>query len=300
MFQNGDIICFLGDSITASGLWEAEVYQYLRKKYRVKCYNCGVSGAIAEKVVGYLYAECLIYNPDYVVLMLGVNDLDISLYTSAEAGNPWEQAKRERRFQVHMRAYEKIVTECQKSGTKVIICLPTPYDEISNCDTPRRFYQSALEKACDFQLEIARKYGCRVVSFKDHMLPMLPKADIIRPDRVHPTEYGYHVMAQIFLKEIGQIEACDFDTPFVLEDWNKKRHEAEMKNHKLNYVELCDIYFEGYAQNKSPDEIKQIAKQRLEAYAGESEFIPEAYREYMENGHLRFRNKGEVVKLTIY
>ena len=33
MFKDGNIVCFLGDSITAAGLWEAEVYQFLRKKF---------------------------------------------------------------------------------------------------------------------------------------------------------------------------------------------------------------------------------------------------------------------------
>lgn len=44
MFKDKDVICFLGDSITANGLWMAEVYQELRKKYRIKCYNIGVPG----------------------------------------------------------------------------------------------------------------------------------------------------------------------------------------------------------------------------------------------------------------
>lgn len=300
MFKDKDIICFLGDSITASGLWEAEVYQFLRKKHRIKCYNCGVSGAIAERVVGYMHQECLIYNPDYVVLMLGMNDFGVNFYTTEEARNPEEKELREKYYHMHVRDYEKIIQECKNAGAEVIICLPTPYDEVSNFDTEKKFYQSILEKACDFQLEMAKKYECRVVNFKDNMIPLLSKREIIRPDRTHPTEHGYHVMAQIFLKEIGEIEECDFDTPFIFEEWNKKRHDAEMKNHKLNFVELCSIYYEGYALNKSPDEIKLLAKQYLESYVGDSEFIPSAYREYIENGHLRFRNKAETVKLTIF
>lgn len=300
MFKDRDIICFLGDSITASGLWEAEVYQFLRKKYKIKCYNCGVSGIDAEKVAGSIHSECLIYNPDYVVLMLAMNDFNLNLYTSLEARNPEEEAERERLFLVHMRAYENIIVECKKSGSNVIVCLPTPYDEVSECDTERKYYQSVLEKACDFQFEMAKKYGCRVVNFKDNMIPMLSEADIIQKDRVHPTEYGYHVMAQIFLKELGEIEEYDFDTPFEFEEWNQKRYDAELKNHKLNYVELCDTYFEGYALNKSADEIKLIAKQRLKSFDGASVYIPAAYKDYMENGHLRSRNKGEIVKLTIF
>ena len=80
MFLEKDIICFLGDSITANGRWMAEVYQYLRKKYKVKCYNCGFSGGTALNASYYLNSECLIYNPDYVSIMFGINDIRISLY----------------------------------------------------------------------------------------------------------------------------------------------------------------------------------------------------------------------------
>ena len=130
------------------------------------------------------------------------------------------------------------------------------------------------------------------------MLPMLGKEPIINDDRVHPSEYGQHVMAQIFLKEIGQVDECDFKTPFEFEEWNKLRFEAESKNRRLNYVELCDTYYDGYALNKSVDEIKEIVKERLENYKGDSVYIAGAYAEYIELGHLRVKNKGEIVKLT--
>ncbi len=301
MFKDRDVICFLGDSITAEGLWEAEVYQTLRKKYKIKCYNCGVSGSIADKVRGYMHTECLIHNPDYVVLMLGMNDMNVDLYKTAAPQSHEEAEARESWFLRHKGAYEEIIHSCKNAGAEVIICLPTPYDEVSEAGTEKKCYQAALERACAFQLEMAEKYGCRVVNFKDHLLPLLGKAEIIQPDRTHPTDYGYHVMAQIFLKEIGEIAECDFDTPFVFEDWNKKRYDAEKKNKKLNYVELCTTYFEGYALGKSADEIKEIARERLRAFEpGDNSFIPSAFREYIECGHLRTRNKGEVVRLTIF
>ena len=78
MFKDKDVICFLGDSITANGLWMAEVYQELRKKYKVKCYNIGVSGGrifMAEKC---LYSRCLAFNPDYVTVSFGILGEDVS------------------------------------------------------------------------------------------------------------------------------------------------------------------------------------------------------------------------------
>ncbi len=80
MFSDGDIICFLGDSITANGLVCAEVYQTVGKKKRIKCFNCGVSGGDAKNASDYIYAHCLIRNPSYVVVNFGINDVGLSLY----------------------------------------------------------------------------------------------------------------------------------------------------------------------------------------------------------------------------
>ena len=44
---------------------------------------------------------------------------------------------------------------------------------------------------------------------------MIAKRDIIGADRIHPTPEGHHIMAQIFLKDIGEQDGYDFDTPFV-------------------------------------------------------------------------------------
>ena len=88
MFQNRDVICFFGDSITAMGLWMAEVYQELRKKVAVKCYNCGVSGANVTSALSYLQSECLRYHPDYVNVMFGINDIGRYLYADDQADNP--------------------------------------------------------------------------------------------------------------------------------------------------------------------------------------------------------------------
>ena len=210
------VIACMGDSITFSlnassteNTYPAVLQTLLGEGYRVG--NYGRNGAttisdfewVANAPAPYIkspeYQLAKEASPDIVILMLGMNDFNLNLYTSVEAQNPEEESERERLFFVHMREYEKIIIECKKAGSNVIICLPTPYDEVSKCDTESKFYQSALDKACDFQLEMANKYGCRVVNFKDNMMSML-ETGIIQKDRVHPTEYGYHVMAQIFLK----------------------------------------------------------------------------------------------------
>lgn len=62
------------------------------KNNRVKCYNCGVAGGNVNKVLKYLHSKCLIYNPDYVVIMFGVNDILRQLYVLVDGVSVKERA----------------------------------------------------------------------------------------------------------------------------------------------------------------------------------------------------------------
>lgn len=300
MFKDGDIVCFLGDSITANGLWMAEVYQTLRKKYKIKCFNCGVSGATATQGADYLYSECLIHNPTHVFVMYGMNDFGLWLYgkDSANIKNILEQ--REERIRLHKENYEAVIKAIKDFGCEIIVGLPTPYDEKSDRDIEAVPYQSLLEMGADYQLKIAQNYGCTVVNFKDNLLNLLDKKNIIGPDRVHPTDEGYHIMAQIFLKEIGETDECDFDTPFVFEPWNKERFDIESNGMKgLNFVELCIGYKDG-KERRTIEELREFIKADYETKEDKEGFVATAYRDYLDHGEMRNKIRGEVIKRTIF
>ena len=300
LFKDGDIVCFLGDSITANGLWMAEVYQTLRKKYKIKCFNCGVSGATATHGADYLYSECLIHNPTHVFVMYGMNDFDLWLYGKDSVNIANIEEQRLERIRLHKENYEAVIKAIKAFGCEVIIGLPTPYDEKSNVEKEAVPYQAVLEMGAMFQLEIAKKYNCRVVNFKDNLLPLIGKRNIIREDRVHPTDEGYHIMAQIFLKEIGETDECDFDTPFVFESWNKERFDIEFTGLKgLNYVELCVGYKDGQ-KRRTPEELREFIMADYERQQDKEGFIATAYRDYLDHGEMRNKIRGEVIKRTIF
>ena len=48
------------------------------------------------------------------------------------------------------------------------------------------------------------------------------------------------------------------------------------------------------------DEIKQLVRQKLEETDGSLEVITQAFTDYIENGHMRLKNKGEMVRHTIF
>lgn len=87
--DKNDRICFLGDSITADGIWVAEIIEYFIKHYpeqKIGFYNCGISGTRGYRAneANRLYCDCFNLYPKYVVIMFGMNDAEPQLYNPRE------------------------------------------------------------------------------------------------------------------------------------------------------------------------------------------------------------------------
>ena len=299
MFQNRDVICFFGDSITAMGLWEAEVYQELRKRIEVKCYNCGVSGANVTSALSYLHSECLRYHPDWVNIMFGINDIGRVYYGDDYKDDPDRDRLMREAIERYVKNYEEILRAIYASGAKAIICVPVPYDEVSDIPEKNLRCQRGLDVLEGHLRGFAQKYGCPIVDFKATMQPMLSKKAIMSPDRVHPTPTGHHVMAQTFLRDVGVIEKCDFETPFVFEDWNRARYDTEQTLHRTNFVEFCALWQER-AAGMPLEERKAIARARYEQCANQTDFISQSYAEYLKTIDRRESILDEVARLTVF
>lgn len=300
MFKDRDIICFLGDSITANGTWMAEIYQRIRKLHRIKCYNCGVSGSTARGAVKYMHYNCLSFNPDYVVVMFGINDIARERYALSKLDNEDDKRVRDSAKVLHKEKYLEVIDNILKSGATPILCTPVPYDEISEGSTEVLYCQSVMDELADFVRALARDRGYALVDFTDTMKQMLGKRAIISPDRVHPTGLGHHVMAQIFLRDLGFVDECDFDTPFVFEEWNKERYAAEQRIHKLKFVEFCSLLEAGWAAGTPMEQRKALALEKYNATADKNSFPALAYLDYIDNIDSYPRYVAEIVRLTSF
>lgn len=168
-------MCFFGDSMTAGGAWIAEIYQNLIDSYPhrgIKLYNCGVAGDKSSHAIDRLYGDCLIYNPDCVCVMFGINDIDINAYLENDG------ERQRSAMELYEKSMRKIVSECKAGGAEVILCTPPPYDEISdvpaaNCrcgsgiDNARNLLKSLLRNtaACSRTLTAglkAMRISCRL------------------------------------------------------------------------------------------------------------------------------------------
>ena len=297
MFNDGDIICFLGDSITANGLLCAEVYQTVGKKKRIKCFNCGVSGGDAKNASDYIYPHCLIRNPTYVVVNFGINDLRLGLYyDSCDLADKEEQ--RRAALERHKAAYEKIVKTCLDFGAKVIVTIQSPYDDESDYGGEVSRVQAALDESAAFIRSLAEKYSLPVVDYGAEMRPMLSRG-VICGDRVHPTTFGYHVMAQVFMRDTGEVDECDFETPFVPEPWNEERLQAERKLMNHDKAEYCILYRRSREERMTFAERKTYAREVLDR-------LPETscnlglLADYTKDGDFREELLDAVIRKSIF
>ncbi len=300
MFQPGDIICFLGDSITADGRWEAEVFQSLVKRVDVQCYNCGASGSRADIVIDYLQEFCFSKKPTHVSIAFGVNDID-RWACSAEYKSTHADSERvvENAIENYKAYMEKIIRACQEKGAQPILCTPIPYDEYSESEEENLRCDYALEKCANIVKTLAEKYACQVVDFRKYLLPIIPNNGFICPDRVHPTDKGCRAIAQIYLQEIGAINRADFNTPFVFEEWNKQRYDVEIKVKMLDFIERVVLWPQRKTLGWGVKEMIAETRNRVAQDPDKKEYMTGCYEIYLEHANNRDYLENELIKLTL-
>ena len=94
-FNNGERVLFLGDSITRAGGWHSIISLFYETRFperRVTWLNAGISGDTATGALKRLKWDVLDRKPSRVVIMFGINDVNIFQYDGLDT-----PGKRERR-----------------------------------------------------------------------------------------------------------------------------------------------------------------------------------------------------------
>jgi lysophospholipase L1-like esterase len=86
-FRDGEVVCFLGDSITKGGEYHGVIRLFYATRFpdrHIRFQNCGVGGDRAEAIVRSakfrIEADVLAWKPTTVSVMLGMNDVGRKLY----------------------------------------------------------------------------------------------------------------------------------------------------------------------------------------------------------------------------
>lgn len=280
-----DRICFFGDSITSEGLWIAEVMDYFKDNYpqlNISMFNCGICGSRAgdAHLKDRIYGDCLIYNPKYVVIMFGMNDVE---YFCHGTGNDEDKQKIKKAFEDYPKNLLNIINTVKKSGATPIICSPTPYDEVSDVpELVRKGTDDDLKLFAGICKKIAHENGLIFVDMRSAVADKINN-NPIRDDRVHPNHYGYHLMAQRFLTAIGAKQTEQPDNVWEMSPLNKKRFDKEQKLRLVMFVEHNGMLWQYEDFSRPVEEKKQIAKQKLRCFEGDWwREVETTYQEYAD------------------
>ena len=219
-------------------------------------FNCGVSGDRASRALERLYSDCLVFNPDTVVVALGVNDIERTLYYPCDED---KSSEKEKYKAIYKKSIRELIQKITEFGAKVVLCTPVPTYESKakevGCNITLREFSEFLKK-------VSKDEGFTLIDYFENML-LHCEEDIFEDDALHPNDKGQHLMAQIALKELGYTEKIDICKMPEWSEKNEKRFLAEQNLRKVMYYEWGALYEENIS---NPDitylEKKEIARQK--------------------------------------
>ncbi|TWT51158.1 GDSL-like Lipase/Acylhydrolase [Rubripirellula amarantea] len=211
-FKDGETVCFLGDSISASGITQTIVSNYYATRFpdrTVRFVNAGRSGDTAGGSLQRLQDDVIAKHPTTVAIMFGMNDVNRSSYV-AKPGESEQQAQ-QRALDAYQKNMKTVVERLKKEAndTKFVFITPSPFDEtvVLDRDNNQPGCNDGLARCASIVRELASQHGGSVVDYHGPMTELNlnqqkldPSWTIIGPDRVHPGQPGHLMMAWLFLK----------------------------------------------------------------------------------------------------
>jgi len=289
-------ICFLGDSITRRGYWIAEIFEHLKGDGTV-VYNCGVSGDSASRAIPRLYTDCLSRTPDTVVMMFGMNDIGRTLY---EEGAGENEQKKEERLEIYRTSVRKLAAMIREIGIALILCTPTPYNDVTPSDLPKCHANDGLAKCAEFIRSFAKELGVPCIDFFSELYPMIGKEYSTLPDLVHPTPEGHHPMAQIFLRTLGLIEKIDSTSFLPMDKLAQSRFDVEQQLREIYFIEWNQMYAERMSRKMTHADFLALAESKLaDARAKKDERQAQWFSNYLSIVENRLEYENDLVRLTL-
>ena len=215
LFEDGDSVCFLGDSITAGGGYQTVISNYYLTRFperRIRFVNAGRAGDTAGGSLKRLQEDVIDRKPNMVAIMFGMNDVNRRAYI-ADPGPEETAAQRDAllRFKENLTA----VVGRLRAGLgqpKLLFLTPTPFDETAVLakDNNQPGCNDGLARCAEIVRELAAASSGMLVDFHGPMTALNleqqqkdPEWTIIGGDRVHPGALGHLMQAWLFLKKQG-------------------------------------------------------------------------------------------------
>ncbi len=214
LFEDGEVVCLLGDSITARGSLQTNLSDFYLTRFpdrTVRFINAGRSGDSANGSLRRLEEDVIDHKPTSVGIMFGMNDIGRGNYTLKPTDAQFEsqQASLER-YQASM---EEVVARirAEAGDPKLLFMTPTPYDQTAEMEMVNLFgCNNGLGRCADIVRQLAAANSAKVVDLHAPMTELNakqqktdPKWTIVGTDRVHPGPPGFLMMTWLFLKSQG-------------------------------------------------------------------------------------------------
>lgn len=212
VFQDGETVCFLGDSITAGGRYQTMIADYYLTRFphrTVRFVNAGRSGDTSGGALGRLAEDVLEKKPTAVVIMLGMNDVGRSAYVA----HPDEKKRtaQQQALAGYSANMERVVGRIRSEAgdSRLLCCTPSPFDQtvVVQKENNQPGCNDGLGRCAEIVRALAAKNRATVVDFHGPMTALNlqqqkqdPKWTIVGGDRVHPGAPGHLMMAWLFLK----------------------------------------------------------------------------------------------------
>ena len=219
-FQSGDVVCFVGDSITHGGTYHSIVTLFYATRFpdrTLTTFNCGIGGDRASGIMSdekyRLNVDILAHRPSAATIMLGMNDVGHTDYRGVTL-SPEVEARRQASLAKYEENMQKLIRTLQGAGAKLTLITPSIYDEATRLPTASPAVSvggnAALGVFAEKVRGWSRQYQTGLVDF-DRAMNVInlreqqkdPSFTIVGPDRVHPGPVGHFVMGYIFLKAQG-------------------------------------------------------------------------------------------------
>lgn len=205
----GENRVFLGDSITHGGKTVGLVQLFWALRHpgdAVTFWNCGHAGGQADSGLKMIDEEFPAIRPEKVYVMFGMNDVWGEKWVSAEPGE--EEARL--RGDALRRYGERMKAIADRLGGRMVVLTPTPYDQygdVEGCPAIPYRNDPGLATVAKIGRELAASNGLQVVDLHTKITAAMkarPEARFAGGDRVHPGEWGHHVMTAILVSELGE------------------------------------------------------------------------------------------------
>lgn len=195
------LIVFLGDSITDASRKESPNqlgYGYVnifseqlnKQNQQLNIINKGVDGQFTEQIAQSLHPECIFLHPDYVSILVGINDIGLLV-----ASDVSEQEKLYM-LEDSIRAYHEMLFDLSRETTAKIITLEPfifPKDGAFEEWIP---WQKKMSKNIR---KLARNYGASFVPLQEPLEQKIQELgyDAITTDGMHLTSTGHEILASL-------------------------------------------------------------------------------------------------------